>query len=998
MSVIVTKTYTTTCIGDLLNTINNNINILPICEQILTDGSSLMFFYFSTNLSGAEDLELDNILLSFTCPVMNNNIDDEYIDDNNVGVDILWTSDKINTELTTNINHVNLLNKGTNTHAQIDSHISNLNNPHQTKDINIPIRTIGGTKTLDHFIDDTMSVGFIEGGEITNGGSNTVNVASGEGLIRSTSSPTGNLIYITWGNITGLSVPIESTRYVYIYYNSGSPIAIVSPTYISDRHQYIYLGEVHNYTSIFQICQDSRSINDFPNKTLTWVEDLFGTIVTSGEITFDPTPSSLKIAVSAGVFYDRHMKKYNSPAFNSSTVDTFITLYRNGTGGWNRITLQTDLNNLNYDNNSGSLAVMTNSYYSTRYIIRGFVGFLIYVLIGQQEHSTLLSAQNESLPIRPEELDEHGFFIAKIIIQKGALFPTEVTIIKPTVTSGITSSASSNHNDLAGLQGGGANEQYHLTLTQYNNLHTNINDPSTTEKQALIGTFGTPSSTNKYVTDTDPRVATSNSLVKISATDTTSGYLGVKLVAGTNISFVINNPGANESITINSNPTGLLNDTGTNGIVIRTSPGITTSRTLVQPTEGFIINNSNGVSGNPTFVLANDLNALESLTGTGFTIRSATDTWVQRTLVAPSFGITITNPAGMVGNPTFGLANDLAALEGLSSTGLAIRTGIDTWNTRSLIQPSSGFTIANNDGITGNPTFLLADDLAAVEGITTTGIVKRTAANTWSTGTVDLLTETTNILTIARGGTGQTTQTSAFNALSPLTTKGDLITRDVTNNIRLPVGSNNQILVADTTQAAGIKWGSIPLQNLSNVNPAIAPTSGHVLYYDVANSRWDSIVLFSPAESRMILLKYGTIAAVTGTTTITIAETAPLITEGTQVWSYILTPVSINSKIIVQMSIAFTVSNASGKIVVAIFRGNTCVGVMTDSISNNNSLQTVSFSIIDTPNSISPQTYTARVGKVTGISGTWYVNTVPGFTTPFGGLLQANTYIIQEIT
>lgn len=42
---------------------------------------------------------------------------------------------------------------------------------------------------------------------------------------------------------------------------------------------------------------------------------------------------------------------------------------------------------------------------------------------------------------------------------------------------------------------------------------------------------------------------------------------------------------------------------------------------------------------------------------------------------------------------------------------------------------------------------------------------------------------------------------------SPLTTKGDLFTWD-TGNARLPVGTNGQILTADSTAATGIKWAA----------------------------------------------------------------------------------------------------------------------------------------------------------------------------------------------
>jgi hypothetical protein len=62
-------------------------------------------------------------------------------------------------------------------------------------------------------------------------------------------------------------------------------------------------------------------------------------------------------------------------------------------------------------------------------------------------------------------------------------------------------------------------------------------------------------------------------------------------------------------------------------------------------------------------------------------------------------------------------------------------------------------------------------------------------------------------LPISAGGTGQTSASAAFGALSPLTTKGDLIGYS-TVNARLGVGTNGQILTADSTQTLGVKWAA----------------------------------------------------------------------------------------------------------------------------------------------------------------------------------------------
>jgi hypothetical protein len=66
------------------------------------------------------------------------------------------------------------------------------------------------------------------------------------------------------------------------------------------------------------------------------------------------------------------------------------------------------------------------------------------------------------------------------------------------------------------------------------------------------------------------------------------------------------------------------------------------------------------------------------------------------------------------------------------------------------------------------------------------------------------------VMPISLGGTGQTTQTAAFDALAPTTTKGDLIVDNGTNNVRLPVGTTNgHVLTVDSAEATGVKWAAV---------------------------------------------------------------------------------------------------------------------------------------------------------------------------------------------
>jgi hypothetical protein len=132
--------------------------------------------------------------------------------------------------------------------------------------------------------------------------------------------------------------------------------------------------------------------------------------------------------------------------------------------------------------------------------------------------------------------------------------------------------------------------------------------------------------------------------------------------------------------------------------------------------------------------------------------------------------------------------------------------------------PTSGTSIlyGNNAGGFSNVTVgtglsFNAGTLAATGGTGTVTSVAFSGGTTGfsvtgspitSSGTIELA----GTLAIANGGTGQTSAAAAFDALSPTSAKGDLIVYDGADNVRLPVGTNGQILVADSTTTEGVKW------------------------------------------------------------------------------------------------------------------------------------------------------------------------------------------------
>jgi hypothetical protein len=71
------------------------------------------------------------------------------------------------------------------------------------------------------------------------------------------------------------------------------------------------------------------------------------------------------------------------------------------------------------------------------------------------------------------------------------------------------------------------------------------------------------------------------------------------------------------------------------------------------------------------------------------------------------------------------------------------------------------------------------------------------------------------------------TITIAATSASPLTTKGDLFGFS-TVNARIPIGSNGQILTADSTQTLGLKWAAASAGTVTSVGSGTGLTGGPI--------------------------------------------------------------------------------------------------------------------------------------------------------------------------
>ena len=133
-------------------------------------------------------------------------------------------------------------------------------------------------------------------------------------------------------------------------------------------------------------------------------------------------------------------------------------------------------------------------------------------------------------------------------------------------------------------------------------------------------------------------------------------------------------------------------------------------------------------------------------------------------------------------------------------------TGTETLTNKTLTLP----TIAS---ITNSGTVTLPTGVDTIVGRASTDTLTNKSID-GDTNTITDIDASTSLKTgtavaIANGGTGATAQTAAFDALSPTTTKGDIVVDNGTNDVRLAVSTDGYVLAADSTETEGVKWDAI---------------------------------------------------------------------------------------------------------------------------------------------------------------------------------------------
>lgn len=95
-------------------------------------------------------------------------------------------------------------------------------------------------------------------------------------------------------------------------------------------------------------------------------------------------------------------------------------------------------------------------------------------------------------------------------------------------------------------------------------------------------------------------------------------------------------------------------------------------------------------------------------------------------------------------------------------------------------------------------------------------------------------TKISDLLAVANDLSDVANPSDAFDNISPLTTKGDLLVRTASGNARLPAGPDNQVLMTDSTTPEGVKWapspsGFFPFTEITNTSQTMSNNNGYIL-------------------------------------------------------------------------------------------------------------------------------------------------------------------------
>jgi len=355
-------------------------------------------------------------------------------------------------------------------------------------------------------------------------------------LLRNENSVTGNLTFVEKAAEDNIAITAANTTYyVSLNYNSGSPTITVSTTnpYDSD-YRNIPIGKVmkdgsnnvHYVNSGFRLSDGVEKLHQRSGSLKAYELASGNTIAYSGTNNF---------TMAAGVVY-AGANRITQDAYDSA-VTTFIPVYSDGGSGWTEDTPRNTIDYTKYDDGDGVLGDVGVSKYGCHWVYRHIDSGDVYVVYGVDSYN-LAEALTASEPDKPIHLSDFGVLIGRIVApQAGGSFSDIAMVTDVTFTG----TATSDHGNLGGLADDDhtqyllADGSRDMTVANEGNETFTVNQNDTTNNPAAfkISNTGTGNclevNSNNFVIDANGNIATKHtsdpnySILNSTAEDTDGG-------------------------------------------------------------------------------------------------------------------------------------------------------------------------------------------------------------------------------------------------------------------------------------------------------------------------------------------------------------------------------------------------------------------------------------------------------------------------------------------
>jgi hypothetical protein len=392
-----------------------------------------------------------------------------------------------------------------------------------------------GSPTVDQvqeFIYTIGHAGHRSGGVITDAGGGTIDVALGEGMLRTTDSPIGVLRSISWAASAGITIPTDTIRHVFVEWNAGSPQIALRTSETTNWNTEFMLGSVTNEGGTLHILNNPQNLADFGGRLLEreYETEPFAYAARVGGLQLGETGTRY-ITLSAGELYDRG-NEFDITSKDTSGTDSWDSY---SSAGLEASAVQ-QWDNDNYDN-AGTLTSLTANRWAVHWWYVESDDSIVMVY-GVAQYVSAATAELESPPsMLPNRLQMHGKLIGRAIFQKGA--GTYATI-ESALNGQFTPTLVTNHSNLSNLTADD-HSQYALLLGRATG-QTLIGGTASGDDLTLTATsHATPG--NVIITDgTTITVASNQNQVglAVAQNDTTNNPVAMTIAnAGSGNSFVV---------------------------------------------------------------------------------------------------------------------------------------------------------------------------------------------------------------------------------------------------------------------------------------------------------------------------------------------------------------------------------------------------------------------------------------------------------------------------